>query len=91
MQTTRRLQFVHAQLAWMLGAILLLALLGALTLELFFVVSLIGLLIAVELTASVRVTPRWRRRLRLIIAVGLLGFGLLVVRRILELLPPGVV
>lgn len=91
MQTTRRLQFVHAQLAWMLGAILLLALLGALTLELFFVVSLIGLLIAVELTASVRVTPRWRRRLRLIIAVGLLGFGLIVVRRILELLPPGVV
>jgi uncharacterized membrane protein len=91
MQTTRRLQFVHAQLAWMLGAILLLALLGELTIELFYVVSLIGLLIAVELTASVRVTPRWRRRLRLIIAVGLLGFGVIVVRRILELLPPGVV
>lgn len=90
MQTTRRLRFVHAQLAWMLGVILLLALLGSLTVELFFVVSLIGLLIVVELTAPFRVTPRWRRRLWVIIGLGLLGFGVIVVRRILDILPPGV-
>jgi len=90
MQTTRRLLFVHAQLAWMLGVILLLALLGSLTVELFFVVSLIGLLIIVELTAPFRITPQWRKRLWLIIGLGLLGFGVIVILRILDILPPGV-
>ena len=91
MQTTRRLQFVHAQLAWMLGVILVLSLLGSLSLELFFVLSLIGLLIVVELTAPVRITPRWRKRLWVIIALGLVGFGVIVIRRILEILPPGLI
>jgi len=90
MQTTRRLQFIHAQLAWMLGVILLLALLGSLTVELFFVISLIGLLIIVELTAPFRITPQWRKRLWVLIGLGLLGFGVIVIRRILDILPPGV-
>ena len=87
----RRLRVVHAQLAWMLGAILLLALLGTLTLELFFVVSVIGLLVVTELTASVRLTPRWRRRLRLVIALGLVGFAVIVIRRMLTVIPSGLI
>jgi len=75
----------------MLGAILLLTLLGSLTPELFFVISLIGLLIIVELTAPFRITPRWRKRLWVVIGLGLLGFGIIVVRRILEILPPGII
>jgi hypothetical protein len=74
----------------MLGVIFLLALLGSLTIELFFVVSLIGLLIVVELTAPFRITPQWRKRLWVIIGLGLLGFGVIVIRRILDILPPGV-
>jgi hypothetical protein len=90
MATRRRNQLVHGQLAWMLGTIVALTLLGALTYELFFVVSLIGFLIVVELTAPFNVTPRWRRRLRWIILLGLIVFGYIVVRRILAILPPGV-
>lgn len=75
----------------MLGAILVLALLGSLSLELFFVVSLVGLLIVVELTASFSVTPTWRSRLKWLILLGLVGFTYVVVRRILEILPPGVI
>lgn len=90
MTTGRRERFVHAQMAWMLAAIVVLALLGALTLELFFVVSLIGFLVVVELTAPFEVTPRWRRRLRWLILAGLVGFALLVIRRVLAILPPGV-
>lgn len=90
MQTTRRLQFIHTQLAWMLGTLLVLALVGSLTVELFFVVSLIGLLIVVELTAPFRITPQWRKRLWVIIGLGLLGFGVIVIQRILDILPPGV-
>jgi hypothetical protein len=90
MPTRRRQQFVVGQVAWMVGTVLVLALLGALSLELFFVVSLIGFLVVVELTAPFSVTPRWRRRLKWLILLGLLGFAVIVVRRILAILPPGV-
>lgn len=74
----------------MLGAALVLALLDSLSYELFFVVSLIGFLVVVELTAPFEVTPRWRRRLTWLIALGLVVFGYIVIRRILAILPPGV-
>jgi len=90
MATRRRLRFIHAQLLWMLVVIVLLAALGSLELELFFVLSLIGFLIVVELTAPIAVTPAWRRRLPWLIAAGLAVFGVIVIRRILEILPPGV-
>jgi hypothetical protein len=90
MATRRRQRFVHAQVAWMLAAALALVLLDSLSYELFFVVSLIGFLVVVELTAPFEVTPRWRSRLKWLIGLGLLVFGYIVVRRILEILPPGV-
>lgn len=89
MPTRRRQRFVHGHVAWMLTALVLLALLDALTLELFFAVSLIGFLVVVELTAPFGVTPRWRKRLRWVILAGLAAFGYVVVRRILAILPPG--
>ena len=91
MATRRRQRFIHATIAWMLGAIIVLTLLESLTGELFFVVSLIGSLVVVELTAPFSVTPRWRARLKWVIALGLLAFSYIVVRRVLEILPPGVV
>ena len=74
----------------MLATVVVLAAVGSLSLELFFVLSLIGFLVVVELTAPVAVTPAWRRRLVWIVALGLLVFGYVVVRRILEILPEGV-
>jgi len=74
----------------MFGVLLMLVLLDSLTGELFFVISLIGLLIVIELTAPFHVTPAWRKRLWVLIGLGLLGFGVIVIRRILEILPPGV-
>lgn len=86
MPTRRRRQFVHGQLAWMLATVIVLVALGALSLELFFVVSLIGFLVVIELTAPFNVTPRWRRRLRWLVAAGLLIFGWIVTRRIMAIL-----
>ena len=86
----RRRRFVYGVVAWMLGATVVLTLLESLELELFFVLSLIGLLVVVELTAPFNVTPRWRRRLVPVIVVGLAGLGYIVIRRILEILPEGV-
>jgi hypothetical protein len=86
MATPRRLQFVYAQTAAMVASIIILVLLNAFTLELFFVLSLIGLLITTELTAPFTVTPQWRRRLRWVILLGLVGFGYLITRRIVRIL-----
>jgi hypothetical protein len=38
----------------------------------------------------VSVTPRWQRRLRWVVALGLLVFGYVIVRRILRILPESV-
>ena len=61
MATRQRQQFIYGHLTWVLGTILVLTLLDALTLELFFVVSLVGFLVIVELVAPQAVSPRWRR------------------------------
>ncbi|HKJ59188.1 MAG TPA: hypothetical protein VKA37_08165 [Halobacteriales archaeon] len=90
MTTGRRERFVHGTVAWMLGAVVVLALLQSLTVELFFVVSLVGFLIVTELTAPFNLTPRWRARLKWLILAGLAGFTYVVVRRVLAILPPGV-
>jgi hypothetical protein len=91
MATPRRMQFVHGVVAWQLATVVALALLGAMELELLFVVSLIGFLVVTELTAPFNVTPRWRSRLKWLIALGLAVFGYVVLRRILEILPAPVV
>jgi len=91
MATRRRTRFVHATLTWILASTLVLVLLDALSYELVFVVSLIGFLVVIELTAPLNVRPDWRRRLRWLILLGLVVFGAIVVRRILAILPPGVI
>jgi hypothetical protein len=88
--TRRRLRFLHLQAGWMLGTIVVLSLLGSLSLELFFLVTLLGFLVQVELTAPFAVTPDWRRRLTWLILLGLLGFGYIVLRRVLAILPEGI-
>ncbi len=90
MSTQRRMRFIHGQLAWMVATIVVLTMLGSLSYELVFVLSLIGLLIVTELTEPITITPPWRRRLRWLIAIGLVGFAVIVVRRILAILPPEV-
>ncbi len=91
MVTPRRQRFLHGQAAWMLASLVVLAALGSLSLDLYFVVSLIGFLVLVELTAPFNVTPEWRSRLKWLILAGLVVFAGIVVRRILEILPSGLV
>mgnify|MGYP006270076543 FL=1 len=88
--TTRRVRFVYSNLAWMLATFLVLTTLDTFSLELLFVVSLIGFLVVVELTAPFGITPQWRSRLKWLIALGLVGFAYIVIQRILAILPPGV-
>lgn len=90
MATRRRFRFIYGLTLWLSVALFLLTLLNAVTLELVFVISLIGFLITVELTTPFTITPQWQSRLKWIIALGLVVFAAIVIRRILAILPPGV-
>ena len=86
MTTIKRQRFIAGVTAWMLMSILWLTVLDSMGPELFFVLSLIGVLVVVELTAPVNVTPQWRRRLLVVIALGLAAFGVIVTRRVVSIL-----
>lgn len=85
-----QLRFVHGQIAWMSAAAILLVFLKSLTYELFFVISLIGFLIMIEFTSPFAVSVRWRKRLRIILVLGLILFAYIIVIEILEILPEGI-
>ncbi|MEF8841324.1 MAG: hypothetical protein V5A62_06815 [Haloarculaceae archaeon] len=89
MTSRRRLRFVRAQVAWMLGVALLLSVVGLLDYDLFFFASLFGLLVLTTATEPVTVTPGWRRRLRWLAYAGLAAFLVLFLRRITTNLPRG--
>ena len=82
----RRYRVVYGQITWMLTVILLMTLLGTLSVEAFFVLSVIGLLIVTGLTEPRAVRPGWRRRLRVLLLVGLAGLAYLVGRRALRII-----
>lgn len=79
--------YIHAQVVWMLASLLVLAVIGSLSLEAVYFLSYIGLLIITGVTAPLAVQPRWRRRLRWVIAGATLGFAYLFVRELLDIMP----
>jgi hypothetical protein len=87
MTITKRQKFIFGQAVWLCGSLLVLAALSALSLELYFILALIGFLVLVQLTAPLNLTPQWRKRLWRIMIVGLIVFAVIVVMRLLEFLP----
>ncbi|WEL20587.1 hypothetical protein [Halorhabdus sp. BNX81] len=90
MTTRRRQQYLVGVLAWAVSVLLVLVTLQSLSYELYFVLTLIGVLVVTALTAPFNLTPRWRTRLRWVILLGLVVFTYLVFRRVLAVLPQGV-
>jgi hypothetical protein len=91
MTIAQRQRFVLLQAIWMLGALLMLAATSALSLDLFFVCALLGILIIFELTSPVNLTPQWRTRLRWVIVIGMAGFGYIILRQVFAILPSGLI
>jgi len=90
MNLHRKRQFVHGTVVWMLATVFLLVLVDSLSLQLFFIISLVGFLVLVQLVTPVSVTPQWQRRLRWVILAGLVVFAYVVITRVLSILPPEV-
>lgn len=75
----RRSGFVVAHVGWLLASLAALVALEAFSLVLFYVVSLIGFFVVAEVVVPVTVRPPWTRRVRVVGACWVLGFGALAV------------
>lgn len=84
MSTTQRLPVI-VLIIWFAVITGFMLLNQALDLEVFFVLALIGLLVVVELIDTTTVQSRTLRRIKYVIAVGVLLFGYIVVNKILEI------
>jgi len=73
----------------MLCLIAALALLDAITAEVFVILSFVGLLVVTELTASLTVVSRWRIRVRWVVLTGSLVVAYAMARGILRAVPSG--
>ncbi|HEY3422991.1 MAG TPA: hypothetical protein VGK13_07495 [Methanocellaceae archaeon] len=83
---TKNYQLIYVFGAWMFVVLALLALFRSLSPEYFFVLCLIGFLIIVELSGPFTVRPAWRKRVNIVIIVGVLIFGLVVAKKVLDIL-----
>lgn len=84
-------RLLAAQVGWMMATLAVLAALSSFSYELYFVLSFTGLLIITEQVLPFRVTPRWQRRIYWVIVFGLVGLFYIVIRRILAILPEGLI
>lgn len=77
---------IAAIVIWLLLVIFFMILARSLSLEIFFVLWLIGLLVIVELIGPAYVQPSYLRTLRYLIAAGVVVFGVIVAQKVLEIL-----
>ncbi len=83
---TKNYRLIYAFGAWIFAVLALLALFQSLSPEYFFVLCLIGFLIIVELSGPFTVRPEWRKRVNVVIVIGVLIFGLVVANKVLDIL-----
>jgi hypothetical protein len=79
---TPRLLFIRVVIAWLVAATLVLTLAGWMSAEAFLVAALLGLFTVLEVTAPYTVRPRWRVRLRVVVAGGVVALLWLLARRV---------
>lgn len=81
----QRLRFVRYLVGWLVAVVLVLAVLDAFSLELFYVLALIGYVIVYELTAVAGLDLRWRRRVRVVGVLFVLGFAAIAGWQVLDI------
>lgn len=86
MKVRTRETIVIVLVAWSLVVAAFMLLNRALDLEVFFVLALLGLLVLIELTDTATVQPGPVRRVKYVVAAGVLVFGWIVANKVLEIL-----
>jgi hypothetical protein len=87
MATRHRQRFVWLAIGWLLAAVGLAVLFQTPSLELIYVLGLMGFHATIEFTSPPTVQLRWRKRLWWLSGISLIGFAVIVFLRALEVLP----
>jgi hypothetical protein len=82
----KALYAILALLIWVVLIILLMVVSYQISLEIFFVLWLIALLVVIELASCTTVQPRNIRFLKYFVAVQVILFGMIVATKVLEIL-----
>jgi hypothetical protein len=77
---------IIALAVWLTVIAVFMLLAQSVDLVIFFVLSLIGFLVIVELIAPNYIQPGYMRYIRYILAAGIVLFGVIVVRKVMEIL-----
>jgi len=77
---------ILALAVWLTLIAIFMLLAQSIDIEIFFVLSLIGFLVIVELIAPKYVQPGYLRYIRYFIAAGIVIFGMIVVKKVMEIL-----
>jgi uncharacterized membrane protein len=71
---------------WLMMIIAFMLLRQTFSLEIFFVLAMIGLLVIVALINTTTVQPRYLRRMKYMVAIAFLVFGYVIANKIVEIL-----
>jgi general stress protein CsbA len=83
---TKSQRLIYTFGGWVLIVLTLLTLFNSLSLEYFFVLCFIGFLIIVELSGPFTVKTKWRSRINIIIAIGVLIFALIITKKVMDII-----
>jgi hypothetical protein len=73
-------------MVWLTTVVIFMLLLQRFDLEIFFVLTLIGILVIAELIKQQTIQPAYLRYLNYLIGAGIVVFGIIVVQKIVEIL-----
>lgn len=88
MLSREKRRIIYGQSLWMILVIFWLYLTGGQSLELFFVMSLVGFLFLVDVSTPTFVQLRWHKRLRRVAVAGIIAFIIVMSMRVFSLLAP---
>ena len=71
---------------WLTIVFIFMLLLQRFDLEIFFVLTLIGILVIAELIKQQYVQPKYQRYLGYLIGAGIVVFGIIVIKKVVEIL-----
>lgn len=91
MVTPLRQQFLLLTIGWLLAVVAVTFAFGIASLELIYILSLVGFQAIVRLVSSVNVRPDWRVQLRWLVIASLAGLPVIILSRTAEVLPQPVV
>lgn len=82
MLSRQKRRVIWGQSVWMLLALIFVLVIDRSSLEFFFIISLIGFLLLVDISSPVFVRPTWRKRLLRIAVLGILIVSVMITIRI---------